>query len=302
MHVVGPFDDIEGASIHQENFDVPFGPRIARSIASARLIRRLKPDVVILEGPTLPVGLGAGSVIQMIHDSKFATQHRRRGGWLLWAYYFFICRLSDFVMTVSEAEKRRITESLRIASDRILVSYNGINEAWLADRDVSCGNQFDLLYVSNFAKHKGHIRLLESLVDAGLNIAFVGGDLGTLEQVQDFVTDNGLKVSFFKGLSEEALIDLYDRSRVFVFPSELEGFGIPFLEARARGLPVVASDLEVFRELAAKIGGHIVDFDDHEAVASMITHTLDEPRNRPNLVEFTWKNLAVQLNESFFRN
>ena len=46
-------------------------------------------------------------------------------------------------------------------------------------------------------------------------------------------------------------------ARALLFPSLVEGFGLPLLEALARGTPVIASDLAVFREVAAEIPEYI---------------------------------------------
>ena len=46
----------------------------------------------------------------------------------------------------------------------------------------------------------------------------------------------------------EELVRLYRAADVFAFPSVVEGFGLAAIEALAGGLPVVASDLDVFRE------------------------------------------------------
>lgn len=44
-----------------------------------------------------------------------------------------------------------------------------------------------------------------------------------------------------------------DRARALLMPSFIEGFGLPVIEAMQRGLPVIASDLPVFREIAGDI-------------------------------------------------
>lgn len=49
--------------------------------------------------------------------------------------------------------------------------------------------------------------------------------------------------------SDEEILNLYSHARVFVFPTRIEGFGIPFLEALSFGVPVVGSDIPVVREV-----------------------------------------------------
>lgn len=295
VHIIGPFDRIEGATIHYMSLDAPLPLRPVLSLRARRIIATLKPDAVVLEGPAFVFGLSADNVVLMIHDGKFATRHRRRGGRFLWFYYFLMSRICDFTLTVSAAERDRIAVSLKLKPERLQVSYNGIDDIWLTRPKATGPKQFDLLYVSNFARHKGHLRLLACLRDKGLRIALVGGDLGTKAETRAYAEAAGIDVTFFSNLSTEALIDLYDLARVFVFPSELEGFGIPFLEARARGLPVVASDLAVFRELAAMLGGQIVDFNKCEDAAASIFEALDQPETHPDLTDFRWESIAGRL-------
>jgi alpha-1,2-rhamnosyltransferase len=100
-------------------------------------------------------------------------------------------------------------------------------------------------------------------------------------------------------LDEASLIRLYDRSAIKVFPSHLEGFGMPFLEARSRGLPVVANDLPVFRELRGLVGGELVNCADHAAFRNAITKALGQPaRKYPDpavLSAFKWEEIAQKL-------
>lgn len=54
----------------------------------------------------------------------------------------------------------------------------------------------------------------------------------------------------FAGVSYESIAEVYNACDVLLFPSLEEGFGLPIIEAFACGLPVVASNIEVFREIA----------------------------------------------------
>ena len=62
--------------------------------------------------------------------------------------------------------------------------------------------------------------------------------------IQPFVTEAN-------GLSDAEIAAVLKASRAMLFPSFAEGLGIPMLEAKAAGLPVIASDLPALREIAA---------------------------------------------------
>lgn len=54
----------------------------------------------------------------------------------------------------------------------------------------------------------------------------------------------------FNDANDAELDMLYDKCSSLVFASDIEGFGLPLVEARQKGIPVLASDIPVFRELA----------------------------------------------------
>jgi len=53
--------------------------------------------------------------------------------------------------------------------------------------------------------------------------------------------------------SDDQLAELFASARALLFPSKAEGFGLPLVEALGAGLPVIASDLPVFREIGCGI-------------------------------------------------
>ena len=68
----------------------------------------------------------------------------------------------------------------------------------------------------------------------------------------------GKKLFFLEGVNDEQLNALYENSTCLIAASEGEGFGLPLIEASRRGLPIIARDIPVFREVA---GMHAYYFD-----------------------------------------
>jgi glycosyltransferase involved in cell wall biosynthesis len=97
----------------------------------------------------------------------------------------------------------------------------------------------------------------------------------------------------------EDLPPLYAGARVFCYPSLLEGFGFPVLEAMAQGTPVVTS-LGTSTEELGKDAAVLVDPTDPQELASAITRVLeDEPlarklaqAGRDRVTEYTWERTA----------
>jgi glycosyltransferase involved in cell wall biosynthesis len=81
-------------------------------------------------------------------------------------------------------------------------------------------------------------------------------------------------------LSREVLAAVYRRCHVTLLPSEVEGFGLPVVEAMACGCPVIATDIPVLRE----VGGTAADFvplADLDAWADRILTLLAEKEKDP---------------------
>jgi glycosyltransferase involved in cell wall biosynthesis len=109
-------------------------------------------------------------------------------------------------------------------------------------------------------------------------------------------------------LSSEELEGLWSIARAFVFPSLYEGFGLPLLEAMARGVPVACSNASSLPEVA---GEAALSFDprDEQAIADAISRVLDDEPLRERLralglaqaERFTWQRTARLTLESYAR-
>jgi glycosyltransferase involved in cell wall biosynthesis len=106
------------------------------------------------------------------------------------------------------------------------------------------------------------------------------------------------------GVSEATLNALYAGARVVLVPSRAEGFGLPVLEAFARGVPVVASDIAPLREISGGLAT-LVPPDDVAGWTSAVQRAWDEPGDaaprRAWAATYTWTRSAESLREAIAR-
>jgi alpha-1,2-rhamnosyltransferase len=117
---------------------------------------------------------------------------------------------------------------------------------------------------------------LKGLKASGLkdfNLVLAGKRGETLTQCHQYVLENGLskQVLFLNDLQNAELPLLYRCASSFIYPSMVEGFGIPLIEAACAGLPLAVNDISVFRELAP-VGALKFNASDEISIADTILH------------------------------
>lgn len=95
--------------------------------------------------------------------------------------------------------------------------------------------------------------------------------------------------------NDEELDRIYAQARALLFPSLAEGFGLPLVEARTRGCPVISSDLPVFRELADEGVSLCAQGASEQMVALVMAHAKVDHRTLvAPMPPFTWDASAQQ--------
>lgn len=122
---------------------------------------------------------------------------------------------------------------------------------------ITAAKRTDFLYVSSGEVHKNHANLLEAwrlLAEAGLKPSLTltvspDGYPFLASEIARYVRQYGLNIENDGHVPKDHIHSLYLASSALIFPSSLESFGLPLIEASQLGLPVIAPELDYVRDV-----------------------------------------------------
>lgn len=191
------------------------------------------------------------------------------------------CKESNHIIAISHQTKNDIVELLNISPDKISVTYQTCHPAFKDDHSdeilrsiaqkYSLPKQF-ILTVSTVEERKNLLTIVKSLFLHQLPL-FVVGSRGTnyFKKVKNFIAENNLqnRVYFLDDITMQELAIIYRLATVFCYPSIIEGFGIPVIEALYSKTPVITSLYGCFKEAGGPDSFYIDAFD-YKALANII--------------------------------
>jgi glycosyltransferase involved in cell wall biosynthesis len=159
---------------------------------------------------------------------------------------------SHLIIAVSRFTAGQVEQLLKVDPARIRVIPHGTRplppEAKPANREQM------ILFVGAIQRRKNVVRLVEAFegVAPGWKLVLAGsfgfGAEEALARIERSPRKNDIQVLGY--VPDQALEDLYRRASVFAFPSLDEGFGMPLLDAMARGVPILTSNVSAMPEVA----------------------------------------------------
>lgn len=119
---------------------------------------------------------------------------------------------------------------------------------------------WDFVYVADGEAHKNHRMLVQAWVllaaqglRPSLALTLSARDAGLAAWVQSQADEHGLRITNLGPRSHEDVLALYRCASALVFPSKGESFGLPLIEARQAGLPILAGELDFVRDVCAPV-------------------------------------------------
>jgi glycosyltransferase involved in cell wall biosynthesis len=232
-------------------------------------------DADVLWGPhgTIPVALRIPAVVTL-HDFSSVTMPGRHLLKTVMSFNLFISQSLDRAKRVAAVSKMIAEEAVRwfgVPRRLIEIVPNGVDD-FFQPGDES--GDF-ILFVGTLEPRKGIddlVAVWDSLPEPRPPL-MICGDPGWRVRVP-----SGIDVTGW--VDRERLRALYQRARIFVYPSRYEGFGIPPLEAMACGAPVIATRTGAIPDYAEG-AALLIDPGDRQALRQSILRLLgDEPLRR----------------------
>ncbi len=200
--------------------------------------------------------------VQVIHhvvpirkiDTKIHSPiHNLISFWSQRISFFLVKKYSDLIITINPAVKKEL-QMMGFDANRIRVNSNGIDlkyiEKIMPDKEAS----YDAIFLGRLHLSKGLFDLIAiwEIVSKKrpAKLGIIGsGDEKILHKLKKEIEKRGLtgNIDLLGYVESNKAYSIIKSSKLFVFPSHEEGFGIAILEAMACKLPVVAYDLPLYR-------------------------------------------------------
>lgn len=304
---------------------VPSNVKIARTITPAhhRFERFALPlelarfDLQLLHSPDFITCAGRFKKIITIHDLYFIEhpEAMSEDGKRYYSRVKWSAQKADAIIAVSYFTKKDILRLLpETQTNKVRVVYEAqdpksIDSLQQKTSPLYASSPF-ALFVGTFEPRKNLTTLLRAMqtTPPDFKLVVVGetgwGDNEPTRLARELNVDE--RVHFAGRVSDEARDDLYRNTRVFVFPSLSEGFGLPVLEAMSLGAPVVCSNAGSLPEIAGD-AAILVDPLDHESLARNLAKMWEDDalragyskRSLARAKEFSWRKAAEQTLEIY---
>jgi glycosyltransferase involved in cell wall biosynthesis len=287
-----------------------------------KILQKCGLDLVHFPHFNVPVPY-KGKFIVTIHDLILFRYPTRRASTLSAPTYFlkkkayhrvinYAIKNSEKIIAVSQHTKQDILKYFKIDPQKIIVTYEGVDitETPLSETTEAILKKYGImkpyvLYVGNAYPHKNLDRLIMAFREvvkkhSGLHLVLAGREDYFYKRLKNFARNMNISGIIFTGhIEEEHLPTIYREAKLYVFPSLYEGFGLPPLEAMARNVPVVSSNVSCLPEI---LGSAAYFFDPRgiSETAEAIERVLEDNALRKKLIaagqkqikKYSWEKMA----------
>lgn len=225
--------------------------------------------------------------ILTVHDATVLQARTGLRRWLIRKLYFELpVRRLKYITAISEATKSEIIRLSGVEADRITVIENPLLISSIDEIPNKKTRAFPVVLQIGTAPHKN----LEGTIQALRSIPSVLRIIGPVDQALKQKLSVLPRWISLEGLTDDEVVTEYDKADVLVYCSTKEGFGLPIIEAQARGLPVITSDIEPMRSVSGN-GAVLVDPYDPDVISRAVGKILEDQEFRHGLITSGFENV-----------
>ena len=219
------------------------------------------------------------------------------------------------VICISEKTKKDLFKFYPdfVKGKKVEVIYNGVSENYFIENETS-GVKFKfglnedfkyILYLGHRTKYKNFDFAIDVIYNLPKNykLIIVGSELLVNEKKNLLKIEN--QFVFLGSLDNYDLNLIYNVAECLLYPSSYEGFGIPLIEAFKCGCPVIAQDLEVFREISNESAILIKELDINKFKNKILELNIGKIKTELILSglnqaqKYSWNKCTTQVNEFY---
>lgn len=287
----------------------------AEQFGFKRFLKKLSPDLVHFCMPQQPV-FYRGKRVTTFHDMTLLRTYNSDKNWLIfhmkqlvgrWVWKR-VAKISDHVIAISNNTRDEYQAFSGIPNEKISVVYEAAeaHPTSLTPYTAIPFTQF-IMYVGQQPDYKNirrlgdaHQRVMKNHPSLGL--VLVGRLKEDAKRNKAYFTKRGYTNIHFTDYIDDSQRDwLYTKAQAYVFPSLMEGFGLPPLEAMAYGTPVVSSNASCMPEVLgdAPIYFDPTDIDDmaikiEQVVSNIGLQEQLRQRGKRQIAKYSWQTTAKQ--------
>lgn len=192
------------------------------------------------------------------------------------------------VFTVSEYSKQDIVKNYKLNPNQVEVVYAAASEMFT---DLDMEKEDFVLMVSSLDPRKNMKRAIEAFlkVETDYKLVIIGDKMKSFSNPDLEKFSNEERIVFTGYLSDEELINYYNRAKIFLYPSLFEGFGIPPMEAQKCGCPTIISEISCLPEV---YGDSVLYCDPFEvdSIKNSIEQLISDENLRKSLIRKGFEN------------
>lgn len=252
-------------------------------------------------------------------ERKYKRILRKLTYFLLYKYEQILSRNAKLVFAISLSTAQDIENQYNIANEKIRIVPCALNTRLFPK--IKHKKKFNhlLIYVGRLVPRKNILDLIEIMKllkeqDKRFVLNVIGnGPRYYINQIDSRIRNYGLanNIRLHKDVTDDRLNQIYKSASIFVFTSLVEGFGLVLLEAMAKGLPVVAYDVNGVRDVVINgKNGFLIQPANYREFVNKILHLSKNNEIYHNfsreallrITDFSWKKSANKIDRFLSKN